>query len=433
MMSRSKRLVPFALFAACLAAVWTPKLNGAAPACDPDNGGITLPAGFCALVVADGLGEARHLAVAPNGDVYVALMRGPGGRGQAGPGGVVAMHDGDGDGRFETKEMIPSESTTGIALRNGYLYLAHPLSVQRYKMTAGQLKPAGEPETIVGDLTPDRQHGDKGIAFDGRGSLYINIGAPSNACQQPDRRPGVKGVDPCPLLEKNAGIWKFDENKLNQKQADGSRFATGLRQMPALAWHDNALFIVMNSRDQLNSFWPEKFTAQDNAERPAEPMYRAVQDSDFGWPYCYFDYGSKKLVLNPEYGGDGKEVGRCAQFTNPIAAYPAHWAPVAVMFYGGAQFPQKYRDGAFIAFHGSWNRAPMPQDGYNVTFQPFAGGKPSGDFEVFAKGFAGKEPLMNPNDAVARPDGVAQAPDGSLYITDSQKGRVWRVIYTGAK
>ena len=433
MMSRSKRLVPFALFAACLAALWAPPLTGAAPSCDPGNGGITLPAGFCALVVADDLGEARHLAVAPNGDVYVALMRGPGGRGQAGPGGVVALHDGDGDGRFETKEMIASESTTGVALRNSYLYVAHPLSVQRYKIAPGQLKPAGEPETIVNDLTPDRQHGDKGIAFDGRGSLYINIGAPSNACQQPDRRPGVKGVDPCPLLEKNAGIWKFDENKLNQKQADGSRFATGLRQMPALTWHDNALFIVMNSRDQLNSFWPEKFTAQDNAERPAEPMYRAVQGSDFGWPYCYFDYGSKKLVLNPEYGGDGKEVGRCAQFTNPIAAYPAHWAPDAVKFYGGAQFSQKYRDGAFIAFHGSWNRAPMPQDGYNVTFQPFAGGKPSGDFEVFAKGFAGKEPLMNPNDAVARPDGVAQAPDGSLYITDSQKGRVWRVLYTGAK
>ena len=103
MMSRSKRLVPFALFAACLAAMWAPKLTGAAPSCDPDNGGITLPAGFCALVVADGLGEARHLAVAPNGDVYVALMRGRGGRGQAGPGGVVALRDGDGDGALRNE------------------------------------------------------------------------------------------------------------------------------------------------------------------------------------------------------------------------------------------------------------------------------------------------------------------------------------------
>jgi glucose/arabinose dehydrogenase len=73
----------------------------------------------------------------------------------------------------------------------------------------------------------------------------------------------------------------------------------------------------------------------------------------------------------------------------------------------------------------------MPQEGYNVTFQPFEGGKPAGAFEVFAQGFAGKDPLMNPGDAAARADGVAQAPDGSLYISDSEKGRIWRVIYTG--
>ena len=119
------------------------------------------------------------------------------------------------------------------------------------------------------------QHGDKGIAFDGKGSLYVNVGAPSNACQDPDRRPGAKGQDPCPLLEKNGGIWKFDENKLGQKQADGTRFATGLRQMPAIAWHDGAVYIAMNNRDQLDAFWPETFKAEDNANRPAEPLYRA--------------------------------------------------------------------------------------------------------------------------------------------------------------
>ena len=403
-------------------------------ACDPDNGGITLPQGFCAAVVANDVGPARHLAAAPNGDLYVATESRTGGRGvPAAPGGVVALHDGDGDGKFEIKEQIGSESTTGVALRNGYLYLAHLTTVERFKMTAGQLKPAGPAETIVTGLVGERQHGDKGIAFDGRGSLYVNVGAPSNACQQPDRRPGVKGVDPCPILEKAGGIWKFDENKPGQTQEMGTRFATGLRQHPGITWHDGALYVVMNNRDQLDSFWPDKFTSKDNAERPAEPMYRAVQGSDFGWPYCYFDYGVKKNLLNPEYGGDGKEVGRCASFTPPVAAYPAHWAPVDLMFYSGTQFPKQYRGGAFIAFHGSWNRSPMPQEGYNVTFQPFAGGKPSGDFEVFAKGFAGKEPLMNPNDAVARAVGVAQAPDGSLYIAESQKGRIWRVMYRGGK
>jgi glucose/arabinose dehydrogenase len=398
-----------------------PLIVAAPLACDPGNGGITLPAGFCAIVVADNLGAARHLTVAANGDVYVAL--------QEGPGGVVGLHDGNGDGKFEIKESFGSGSVTGIALHNGYLYLGKLNSVERYKMTPGQLKPAGPAEIVVSGLLGQRQHGDKGIAFDGKGSLYVNIGAPSNACQSPDRRPGARGQDPCALLDRSGGIWKFADNKLGQTQDTGTRYATGLRQMPAITWHDNALYIAMNSRDQLDVLWPDKFTARENAERPAEPLYRAEQGANFGWPYCFFDYGQKKLLLNPEYGGDGRTVGRCSGFTAPIAAYPAHWAPLAIAFYTGSQFPARYRNGLFIAFHGSWNRAPLPQDGYNVTFQPFANGKPSGNFEIFADGFAGKRPLTNPNDAVARADGVAQGPDGSLYISDSQRGRIWRVIY----
>jgi glucose/arabinose dehydrogenase len=408
------------MVAGCAVAMFTSNAMAQKLTCDPGNGGITLPAGFCAIVAADNLGTARHLVVAANGDLYVALQK---------PGGVVALRDANGDGKFEIRESFGMGSITGIAIRNGYLYVAKMNSVERYKMTPGQLKPAGEPEIVVSGLEGVQQHGDKGIAFDGKGSLYVNVGAPSNACQSPDRRPQVKGQDPCQLLDQHGGIWKFDENKLGQKQSDGTRFATGLRQMPAITWHDNALYIAMNNRDQLDVFWPGMFTAKENAERPAEPLYRAEQGSNFGWPYCFFDYGQKKLLLNPEYGGDGKTVGRCTQFTPPVATFPAHWAPVDIMFYTGTQFPAHYRDGAFIAFHGSWNRVPMPMEGYNVTFQPFSGGKPAGNFEVFANGFAGKTPLMAPNDAVARADGVAQGPDGSLYIAESQKGRIWRVIY----
>jgi glucose/arabinose dehydrogenase len=299
-------------------------------------------------------------------------------------------------------------------------------------MTKGELKPTGEMETIVTGFTRQFQHEDKGVAFDGRGGMYVNVGAPSNACQNPDRQKGKPGQDPCPLLEQYGGIWKFDENKPNQKQADGTRYATGLRQMPAITWHDGNLYIVMNNRDSIDQFWPENFGAEDNQNRPAEPMYRVDAAGDnFGWPYCFYDYTLNRLLLNPEYGGDGKAVGRCSQFKKPIAAFPAHWAPLAVTFYSGTQFPKKYQGGAFIAFHGSWNRSPAPQDGYNVAFQPFSGKDPNGKFEVFADGFAGTTPLMQPNRAVARADGVAQAPDGSLYITDSQKGQVWRVFYRG--
>ena len=423
MSSTMRRLAQSLLAAGVLAA----SLHAATPTCDADNGGITLPAGFCALVAADGLGTARHLVVAPNGDVYVALQ------GQGEQGGVMALRDTNGDGRFEVKEHFGDASTTGIALRNGYLYVANPNTVVRYKMTPGQLKPAGAPETVVTGLPGVRQHGDKGIAFDGKGGLYVNVGAPSNACQTNDRKAKSPGQDPCPILEKNGGIWKFDENKLGQKQEDGTRFATGLRQMPAITWHDNALYIVMNNRDQMDIMWPGQFTAQENAERPAEPMYRAVTGSNFGWPYCFYDYGQKKFFLNPEYGGDGKAVGRCTEFTPPVAAYPAHWAPVDVMFYSGKQFPAHYKEGAFIVFHGSWNRSPMPQEGYNLTFQPFSGGKPAGAHEIFASGFPGKAPLMNPEDAAARPDGVAEGSDGSLYIADSQKGKIWRVLFGGKK
>ena len=308
-------------------------------ACDVGNGGITLPAGFCAQVVADNLGVARQMAVARNGDLYVALQTG-GGRGQPETGGgAVALRDTNGDGRFDMVERFGAGSTTGIGLRNGYIYLAHPTSVERMKMTEGQLKPTGQAETIVSGFPTDRQHSDKGLAFDGRGSLYVNVGAPSNACQNPDRRPGVKGQDPCPLLDAHAGIWKYDENKLGQTHTPAARFASGMRQMPAITWHDGAIYVVMHNRDQLDVFWPALYNAKANAERPAEPMFRAVQGSNFGWPYCYYDYGMKTSILNPEYGGDGKTVGRCKDFTQPVAAFPAHWAPVDVKFYGGSQFP----------------------------------------------------------------------------------------------
>jgi glucose/arabinose dehydrogenase len=395
----------------------------AAPACDSDNGGLKLPDGFCALVVADNLGPARHLTVAQNGDLFVALEDS---RGKTG--GIVALHDKDGDGRMDVTERFGPEGGTGIDLRKGYLYFATTTAVMRYKMGNGELKPASAPEIIVGDLPKQQEHADKTFAFDDKGGMYVNVGAPSNECQPQDRRAKVPGQDPCPLLEKHGGIWRFDENRSGQKQDDGKKYATGFRQMVALAWHDGALYAAMNGRDQLDTLWPDHFAAQDNAERPAELLMQVKEGANFGWPYCYYDFVQNKYVLAPEYGGDGKKTTRCEQVTPPVAAFPAHWAPVDLMFYTGTQFPKRYQGGAFIAFHGSWNRAPQ-QAGYNVTFQPVSAGKASGKYEVFADGFIGKPSITRSNEAVYRPDGVAQGPDGSLYIAESQKGRVWRVMY----
>jgi glucose/arabinose dehydrogenase len=405
-------------------------LKGAAIACDPSNSGITVPAGFCAAVVSGThpVPGARHILIESNGDMIVSFN----GYGAGQTGGIVILRDTNGDGKADIAgEKFGTGNTTGIALRNGYLYYATPVEIGRYKFTAGDLKPAGPPEKIVTGFPPQNQHEDKDLAFDDRGGMYTNVGLPSNACQNPDRRPGIPGQDPCPLLEKGGGFWKYNENTPNQVFSPAQRWATGVRQPVALAWRDGHLFAAMNSRDSLDTLWPAKFTAEDNATRPLEPLLQVDQGSVFGWPYCYFDAQANDMVLAPEYGGDGKTIGRCAQYQKPVATYPAHYAPVGLMFYSGTQFPAKYRGGAFIAFHGSWNRSPAAQEGYNVIYQPFAAGKPSGKYEVFADGFKGPVPIKNPNDALARPDGTGQGPDGSLYITDSVKGKVWRVLYKG--
>jgi glucose/arabinose dehydrogenase len=392
-----------------------------APACPPDNAGLTLPPRFCALVVADAVGATRHLTVAENGDVLVAV----GGA----QGGVLSLRDTTGDGTADVRHKFGPGGGTGIALRDGYLYFATNDAVVRWPWKAGQLEPLGAPDTIVSELTNRRQHAAKGIAVSGDGYVYVNIGAPSNACQVADRTAGSPGQDPCPLLDIAGGIWRFKVDRKGQKQADGEHFATGLRNSMAMAWAPDGqtLYAIQHGRDGLHDFWPALFNEQQSAEKPAEELFKIERGGNYGWPYCYFDPELMKKVLMPEYGGDGKQVGRCDSMRQPEVAYPGHWAPDGLVFYTGTQFPAEYRGGVFVAFHGSWNRAPLPQAGYNVTFTPFAGGKPSGKNQVFADGFAG--PNKSPGGAAHRPTGITIGPDGSLYVTDDKGGRVYRIIY----
>ncbi|MCK5412244.1 MAG: PQQ-dependent sugar dehydrogenase [Gemmatimonadetes bacterium] len=398
-----------------------------APPCDPDNGGLTLPPGFCAHVVADSVGRARHLVVAPNGDIFVATRAT---RDSAATGGVLALRDTDGDGRADRKERFGDTGGTGISLWGEHLYFAPNDAVLRYRYEPGSLEPAGPPDTIVSGLPSEASHTAKTALIDHEGNLFVNIGAPSNTCQEEDRAEGSPGQDPCPQLENRGGIWRFDVRVTGQTQADGERYATGLRNTFALAIHPSGdLYGVQHGRDQLHQNWPALFTEEEGAHKPSEELVRIERGADFGWPYCYHDPEASHLVLAPEYGGDGEEVGRCADKTEPVFTFPAHWAPEALLFYTGPGFPERYRGGAFIAFHGSWNRAPLPQDGYNVVFLPFADGRPTGSFEPFADGFAGGE--KSPRAAAHRPSGLAQGPDGSLYIADDKGGRIWRIYYVG--
>lgn len=393
----------------------------------PDDTPLTLPAGFCATEFATDVGSARHLVVRANGDVYVAL--------RGADGGIVALRDRDGDGVADQRARFGTTGGTGIAIRGDYLYFATPVSVVRYRFDGDALRPERAPELVVGGFNEQPAHASKTIVFDDDNGLIVNVGAPSNACQKPQRSKGVPGQDPCPELAEHAGLWRFDADRIGQDAySDGVRYASGIRNALANDWHPavGKLYAMQHGRDQLSELWPETFTQAQRVELPAEEFLGIERGDDFGWPYCYYDPFKRLKVLAPEYGGDGSRVGRCARFKDPIVAFPAHWAPNDLLIYTGRQFPARYRHGAFVAFHGSWNRAPEPQRGYNVAFVPLRDGRvvnADEPYTIFADGFAGAEDIRGPGQARHRPTGLAQAPDGRLFISDSTRGDIWRIEY----
>jgi glucose/arabinose dehydrogenase len=402
---------------------------------DADNGGLVLPGNFEAVVVADSTGSARHIAVNDNGDIYVKL-RSPR------PKGILALRDEDNDGKAETREVFGNYKDTGdygtaMRLHKGYMYFSTAGEVYRIKLTPGALVPDGKVELIVKDDYEHDPHGyehiAKAITFDDSGHLYVPFGAPGDVCQLIDRFPEEPGQDPCPQLSEHGGVWQFDENKLNQTQKEAKRYATGIRSIVAIDWNhaENSLYALQHGRDDLHRTWPDLFTPWQSAVLPAEEFLKIKEGTDAGWPYYYYDQMQKKKFLNPEYGGDGKKTGKGDQYAQPLMAFPGHFAPNDLFFYTGNQFPERYKGGAFIAFHGSTIRGPYPQAGYFIAFVPFKNGAPSGEWEVFADGFAGVDTIVNTRDAKYRPMGIAMGPDGSLYISESEKGKIWRIMYKG--
>ncbi len=387
-----------------------PLVAPARAACAPGNGGLTLPQGFCAIVVADGIGPVRQLVVAPGGELYAAVSG-------DGP-GVVAFHDRDGDGKPEERAAFGPPGANDVKIHEGHLYLALRDRILRWRLPEGGLAPEGEPETIVAELPHDGNHKAKSLAF-AEGRMLVNIGSASNSCQKTDRLAGSTGQDPCRELERHAGIWAFAPDRAGQTFADGRRYATGLRNAMALAVQPGSgqLYAAVHGRDQLSDNWG--FSDEVNANEPAEELVRVEDGDDFGWPYCYYSNEYRKKVLAPEYGGDGRKIGRCAEAKDPVMAFPGHWAPLALAFYPDDEFGSAYEDGLFIAFHGSWNRAPLPQAGYRVSFIPFTDGKPDGKHQTFAIGRTPTE---------FRASGVAVGPDGSLYLSSDRGGRIWKVV-----
>jgi glucose/arabinose dehydrogenase len=381
------------------------------PECASDNGGLVLPAGFCATVFASGVGAVRQIATAPNGDLYAAIATG-------GSGGVLVLRDKDSDGKPDERASFGPSGANDVEIRAGYAYVALNDRIIRYRLSPDKLVPAGKTEVVVSGL-PEGGHAAKSLAFGADGALYVTIGSASNSCQESDRRDHSPGKDPCRELERRAGIWQFSADRLGQRLENGKRFATGLRNALAVATQPGTgtLYAAVHGRDQLSDNWG--FSDEINANNPAEELVQVRTGDDFGWPYCYYSNDLKKKVLAPEYGGDGQRVGRCSSAKDPVLAFPGHWAPMAIAFYPGDRFGSTYKSGLFIAFHGSWNRAPLPQEGYRLVFVPFAKGRPAGKYSTFATDQAGPTSL--------RASGVAVAPDGSLYISADQNGKIWRV------
>ncbi len=403
-------LAPFAVASGVLAFRHPP-----APVCDPDNGGLVLPKGFCATVYAT-LPGVRHVAVAPNGDVFAT-----GGRA-----GVTALRDRAGTGHADTTATFGGyPGSTGIALGTDAIYYAPNERVIRFAWRPGSLTPSDTGRVIVSGLLVGN-HSAKPVALskDGK-SIFVDQGTATNICLPRGSSVKAQAPRPCPELPTRGGIWRYDVNKFNQVLGDGERWATGIRNGMAIAVEPTTgvLWGATHGRDDLRGALG--FSDADNAEKPAEEFGVFAKGDDWGWPYCYYDPIEKKKVQGPEYGGDGIKQGECATMAQPVIGFPGHWAPLALNFVPAKNsFGPEYASGAFIAFHGSWNRSPLPQAGFRVAFIPFKNGKAVGTYTTFADGSATQIKIS----------GVAMAPDGSaLFIASDGVGKIWRVVPTTSR
>jgi glucose/arabinose dehydrogenase len=346
------------------------------PSASADVRDIKLPPGFRIAVYAADVPNARQMALGPAGIIFV---------GSRNEGKVHAVVDRDGDHRADEVHVLAKdlEQPSGVAFRDGHLYVAAVSRILRFRDAARDLRHPPAPEVVTDRYPSDKHHGWKFIAFGPDGRLYVPVGAPCNVCEPPG-----------PL---HATITRLDLGG-----GEPEVVARGVRNSVGFDFHPvtRELWFTENGRDHLGD------------DQPPDELGRLTKPGEhFGFPYCH---GAG--LRDPEYN-HGRS---CDQFVPPVGLLDPHVAAIGMRFYTGRMFPEAYRGGIFIAEHGSWNRSTPV--GYRVTFVRVENGRAT-SYTAFAEGW------LQGSVAAGRPADVLVMPDGSLLVSDDKAGRIYRITY----
>ena len=345
----------------------------------PAGAELKVPRGFVVEEYLSGFERPRYMLLGPDTELLIADSA------LNGAGAVWVMQ-----GKDKKKIIENLDRPYGMAFWKEYLYVGEPTSIKRYRYDSKAVS-AGRGEEVVSLKDFGKGHNTRSVLFDAKGEkMYITIGSGSNV---------NTGEDPM-----RAAI-----NRFNPDGTDHEIFASGTRNPVGLHWYpgSNTLWVGVEERDELgDDLAPDYFT-------------HIQQGSFYGWPYAYT--GNHE---DPRHKGDRPDL--VAKTLVPDVILPAHASMLDFTFYTGKQFPKEYQGGAFLAWHGSWNRAK--RQGYQIAFVPFAKGKPSGPPQDFLTGW-----MLSPDnpEVWGRPVAVLQMPDGSLLVSDDGGKKIWRISYPG--
>lgn len=357
----------------------------------PANPVLRVPSGFVVNVFAEGLDAPRWLALTPTGDVLVTETR---------QNRIRLLRDANGDGVAEVSQTFATAANGlnipfGMAFSDGAFFLGNTNAVLRFPYTKGQAQLTGRGQKIT-DLPGGgyNQHWTRNVVVSpDQQKLYVSIGSRSNLDIEELPRASVQ--------------------VMNLDGSNRQTFASGLRNPVGLDFHPvtKELYTTVNERDTLgDDLVPDYLT-------------RIQQNEFYGWPYAYLS----RDRLDPNHVQNGQSVrpDLVARTLTPDVLFQAHSAALGLQFYDGKTFPERYRNGAFVAFRGSWNRDQGT--GYKIVFVPFgSNGRPAGYYEDFLTGFLTKPTVP---ETWGRPVGLLVLPDGSLLLTEEANGRIYRVQF----